>query len=53
MTRRRLLSAGPVRDAARQMLHCNVHRLLVIQGDDLLGVVSTSDVVRAVAEGML
>lgn len=40
-----------VRDAARQMLHLDVHRLFVVQGGDLLGVVSTSDIVRAVAEG--
>lgn len=40
-----------VRDAAREMRHRDVHRLFVVHGDDLLGVISTSDIVRAVADG--
>lgn len=40
-----------VREAARAMLQLGVHRLFVVQGDDLLGVISTSDIVRVVAEG--
>ena len=40
-----------VRDAAREMLRLDVHRLFVVQGGDLLGVISTSDIARAVAEG--
>lgn len=38
-----------VREAAQQMLYANVHRLFVEQDGELLGVVSQSDVVRAVA----
>jgi len=40
-----------VREAARAMRQLGVHRLFVVQGDDLLGVISTSDIVRVVAEG--
>lgn len=40
-----------IREAARAMLHLGVHRLFVVRGDDLLGVISTSDIVRVVAEG--
>lgn len=39
-----------IRDAARAMLEARVHRLLVVDGDRLLGVVSTTDVMEAVAE---
>ena len=42
-----------VRDAARQMLYGDVHRLFVVEGDALVGVVSTTDIVRAVANGEL
>lgn len=38
-----------VREAAQQMLYANVHRLFVERDGELLGVVSQSDVVRAVA----
>jgi CBS domain-containing protein len=42
-----------VREAARQMLYADVHRLFVAQGDRLVGVISTTDIVRAVATGQL
>jgi len=42
-----------VREAARQMLYADVHRLFVAQGDRLVGVISTTDIVRAVATGTL
>lgn len=39
-----------VQDAARRMLEADVHRVLVMEDDELLGLVSTRDVLRAVAE---
>jgi CBS domain-containing protein len=42
-----------VREAARQMLYADVHRLFVADGDRLVGVISTTDIVRAVATGKL
>jgi CBS domain-containing protein len=42
-----------VRDAARQMLYADVHRLFVAEGDKVVGVVTTTDIVRAVATGKL
>jgi CBS domain-containing protein len=42
-----------VRDAARQMLYADVHRLFVVSADRLAGVISTTDIVRAVATGRL
>lgn len=38
-----------VREAAQHMLYAEVHRLFVTSGDRLVGVISTTDVVRAVA----
>jgi CBS domain-containing protein len=38
-----------VRDAARQMLYGDVHRLFVEQDGELVGVISRTDVVRAFA----
>jgi CBS domain-containing protein len=38
-----------VREAARQMLYGDVHRLFVEEGERLVGVVSRTDVVRAFA----
>ena len=60
-TVRDIMTPGPytvtpdedVREAARQMLYADVHRLFVAEGDRLLGVVSTTDIVRAVATGKL
>jgi CBS domain-containing protein len=42
-----------VREAAREMLYAEVHRLFVVQHGRLIGVISTSDIVRAVATGKL
>jgi CBS domain-containing protein len=42
-----------VREAAREMLYAEVHRLFVVQHGRLIGVISTSDIVRAVATGRL
>ena len=39
--------------AAREMLYAEVHRLFVVQHGRLIGVISTSDIVRAVATGKL
>ncbi|HSH76206.1 MAG TPA: CBS domain-containing protein [Longimicrobiales bacterium] len=53
---RTLLSVGPdedVRLAAQRMSEAGVHRLLVLEGGRLLGVVSASDIVRAVAGGLI
>lgn len=52
---RSILAVTPdtsIRDTARRMVEDRVHRLLVMEGDELRGVVSAMDVVRAVAEGM-
>ncbi|MDH3734944.1 MAG: CBS domain-containing protein [Gemmatimonadota bacterium] len=43
-------ASADVQDAAAAMVEAGVHRLLVMKGDQLLGVVTTTDVVRAVAE---
>jgi CBS domain-containing protein len=51
---RSVVSVDPeasIQEAARRMVEMRIHRLLVMGGDDLVGVVSTMDVVRAVAEG--
>ena len=48
----RPLTVGPetdVADAARQLMYADLHRLFVVVGDELVGVVSTSDVSRALA----
>lgn len=42
-----------VREAARQMLYADVHRLLVIEHEQVIGIISTTDIVGAVAEGKL
>lgn len=39
-----------VQEAARSMLDSRVHRLLVVEDDHLLGVISTTDVMEAVAK---
>lgn len=49
---RRVTAVGPeksVRAAARLMTRLEIHRLLVMDGGKLLGVLSASDIVRAVA----
>jgi CBS domain-containing protein len=35
------------------MLYADVHRLLVIEGERVIGIISTTDIVRAVANGKL
>lgn len=42
-----------VREAAQQMLYADIHRLFVTSGERLVGVISTTDIVRAVATGQL
>lgn len=37
--------------AAQEMLYLDVRRLLVVHDDNLVGIISQSDIVRAVAEG--
>jgi len=51
---RGLLSVSPeddVRTAARRMSGAGVHRILVLEHGRMAGIVSASDIVRAVAEG--
>jgi CBS domain-containing protein len=51
MTRQLLTlpSHADVREAARLMVGAGVHRVLVMDGEELAGVVTTTDIVRAVA----
>lgn len=42
-----------IREAARHMLYADVHRLFVTEGDRVIGIISTADIVRAVANGQL
>jgi CIC family chloride channel protein len=42
-----------IREAARQMLYADVHRLFVAEGDQVVGIISTTDIVRAVATGRI
>lgn len=42
-----------VKQAAQEMLYADVHRLFVVDGDRMVGVISTTDIVRAVATGRL
>ena len=42
-----------IREAARQMLYADVHRIFVAEGDHVVGIISTTDIVRAVATGRL
>jgi CBS domain-containing protein len=55
MTRRTLTIApdAEVREAAQQLLYADVHRLFVVDQGRLTGVVSSTDVVRAIATGGL
>lgn len=53
---RNVLSVGPdadVREAARLMKDRSIHRVLVLEGDALVGILSAWDVVGAVADGRL
>ncbi|HJR17720.1 MAG TPA: CBS domain-containing protein [Gemmatimonadales bacterium] len=42
-----------VREAAQQMLYGDIHRLFVVEGDEVIGVLSTTDLMRAIATGRL
>jgi CBS domain-containing protein len=42
-----------VNEAAQQMLYADVHRLFVVDQEQVLGVISTTDIMRAVATGQL
>ena len=42
-----------VKEAARRMLDSDVHRLFVIADGRMVGVISTTDIMRAVAAGQL
>lgn len=56
MTRAPLCAVGPdvpVSYAAARMLEAGIHRLLVMDGPKLLGIVTMSDIVQAVADGRL
>jgi CBS domain-containing protein len=55
MTRRPYTVAptADVREAAQQMLYADVHRLFVTEGDAVVGVISSTDIVRAVARAQL
>ena len=43
----------PVREVAQMMVTRGVHRLLVTEGRGLLGLVTTLDLVRAIADGRI
>ncbi|MDF3052605.1 MAG: hypothetical protein K0S19_710 [Geminicoccaceae bacterium] len=52
----RPVTIGPkatIQEAAQQLLYADVHRLFVVDGDRLVGVISTTDIVQAVAKGEL
>lgn len=42
-----------VREAARYMMDNGIHRLVVVEDSELVGIVTTTDIVRAVAEEKL
>ena len=42
-----------VKEAAQQMLYAEIHRLFVVNGERVVGVISTTDIMRAVATGLL
>ena len=55
MTSRPLTIApdAEVKEAAQQMLYADVHRLFVTEGERLIGVISTTDIMRGLATGRL
>jgi CBS domain-containing protein len=56
MTRAPLRTLGPdatAREAATIMQQAGIHRIPVMEGDRLLGVVSTLDLAKAIADGRL
>ena len=46
-------SSASVKKAAQYMLDAGIHRVLVIDAGELKGIITTTDIVRAVAEGRL
>jgi CBS domain-containing protein len=53
---RRPLTVSPntqVREAAQQMLYAEIHRLFVVENQRVVGVISTTDIMRAVATGQI
>jgi CBS domain-containing protein len=48
-----IAQTAEVHEAAQQMLYADVHRLFVTDADTVVGVISTTDIVRAVAKGQL
>jgi predicted transcriptional regulator len=42
-----------VREAAQQMLYAEIHRLFVVEDQRVVGVISTTDIMRAVATGKI
>lgn len=53
---RKVVALGPeasLKDAAELMVKRGVHRVLVLRDGDLVGIVTSTDVVRAVADGTL
>jgi CBS domain-containing protein len=46
-------SDATIKEAAQQLLYSDVHRLFVVDGERLVGVISTTDIVRAVANGQI
>lgn len=43
-----IAAASTVKEAAQQMLYQDIHRLFVVEGEELVGVISQTDIVRAV-----
>ncbi|MDH5805453.1 MAG: CBS domain-containing protein [Gemmatimonadota bacterium] len=42
-----------IREVAQQMLYLEIHRVFVVEEEELVGVISQSDIVRAVGTGKL
>jgi len=42
-----------VREAARYMIERGIHRIVVVEDSELVGIVTTTDIMRAVAEGTI
>ena len=49
-TPRTVTESADVRETAQQMLYLDVHRLFVVRDGQLVGVISQSDLVRAMAQ---
>ncbi len=53
---RKIWAVGPgdyVADAAKMMQRATIHRVLVMENERLVGIVTTTDIARAVADGRL